>query len=153
MSATRSAPLSREALAAAPWAASLAASFAPRGGAPPPRSAAEVEAEVEAETASLLAQRAASAAAASTASSAIPTFHRPKSAVGALAVELRKAAHRIALQHKERGLLEDDELEALWSCVTGVVARRPPDTPPGGSRALRVMPPVSYTHLTLPTKA
>ena len=141
MSATRSAPLSREALAAAPWAASLAASFAPRGGAPPPRSAAEVEAEVEAETASLLAQRAASAAAASTASSAIPTFHRPKSAVGALAVELRKVAHRIALQHKERGLLEDDELEALWSCVTGVVARRPPDTPPGGSRALRVMPP------------
>ena len=78
---------------------------------------AELEAEVEAETRALLAARAASAAAASTAPS-IPTFFRPKSDVGFLAAELRNIAHRVALQYKERGLLEDDELEALWNAIT-----------------------------------
>ena len=145
MPATK-AKLSREALAAAPWAAHLVASFPPApGGDASSRLAlgtsrypAELEAEVEAETRALLAARAASAAAASTAPS-IPTFFRPKSDVGFLAEELRNTAHRVALQYKERGLLEDDELEALWNAITDVIARRPPDTP-SPSRALRVLP-------------
>ena len=124
--------LSREALALAPWAADLAGSFPPaRGGKPtgpgstPARPSPEaLEAEVEAETARLLAARAASAADASTAGRTIPTFFRPKSAAMPLAAELRDTAHRVALQYKERGLLEDDELEDLWHCVAGVVARR-----------------------------
>ena len=140
------AKLSREALAAAPWAAHLVASFPPPpGGDASSRRApgtsgspAELEAEVEAETRALLAARAASAAAASTAPS-IPTFFRPKSDVGFLAAELRNIAHRVALQYKERGLLEDDELEALWNAITDVIARRPPDTP-SPSSALRVLP-------------
>ena len=79
---------------------------------------------MEAETARLLAARAASAADASTAGRTIPTFFRPKSAATPLAAELRNTAHRVALQYKERGLLEDHELEDLWHCVAGVVARR-----------------------------
>ena len=67
---------------------------------------------------------AASAADASTAGRTIPTFFRPKSAATPLAAELRNTAHRVALQYKERGLLEDHELEDLWHCVAGVVARR-----------------------------
>lgn len=124
--------LSREALALAPWAANLAGSFPPaRGGktagpgsASARRSPEALEAEVEAETARLLAARAASAADASTAGRTIPTFFRPKSAATPLAAELRNTAHRVALQYKERGLLEDHELEDLWHCVAGVVARR-----------------------------
>lgn len=124
--------LSREALALAPWAATFLGSFPPaRGGktAGPGsesarRSPEALEAEVEAETARLLAARAASAADASTAGRTIPTFFRPKSAATPLAAELRNTAHRVALQYKERGLLEDDELEDLWHCVAGVVARR-----------------------------
>ncbi|ACO61260.1 predicted protein, partial [Micromonas commoda] len=49
----------------------------------------------------------------------IPTFFRPKKInVGFLASELRATAHRVALQYKERGLLEDDELEDLWGRIT-----------------------------------
>ena len=124
--------LSRGALALAPWAANLAGSFQPSRGEKPTgpgstsarKSPEALEAEVEAETARLLAARAASAADASTAGRTIPTFFRPKSAAIPLAAELRDIAHRVALQYKERGLLEDDELEDLWHCIAGVVARR-----------------------------
>jgi serine/threonine-protein phosphatase 2A regulatory subunit B'' len=95
-----------------------------------------LEALVEAETAKLLAARAASAAHASVAPT-IPAFFRAKSSSNPLALELRNIAHRVALQYKERGLLEDDELEDLWRCVAGVVARRRESSAPRGSRDAR----------------
>ena len=127
--------LSREALSIAPWASKLASAFPARPGATL-RNPDEIEDEVDRETARLLAARAASADAAttttttttrSTAAAKIPTFFRPKHDESFLALELRSAAHRVALQYKERGLLEDDELEDLWNVITSVVARRSGD--------------------------
>lgn len=111
----------------------------------------ELEEEVNRETADLLTARAASSASTATSSSStanlIPTFFRPKSQASFLAVELRSAAHRVALQHKERGLLEDDELEDLWNCITGVIQRRPPGSSPsggtGGDGLLAGLPPIA----------
>ena len=127
--------LSREALSIAPWASKLASAFPARPGATL-RNPDEIEDEVDRETARLLAARAASADAAttttttttrSTAAAKIPTFFRPKHDESFLALELRSAAHRVALQYTERGLLEDDELEDLWNVITSVVARRSGD--------------------------
>jgi len=147
--------LSSEALNAAPWAAHLVDAFLPadaptgrpstaRGGRSgvgaqpreaPRMSPRELEEEVQRETDALLAARAASSASASAAepasASLIPTFFRPKkNDVGFLASELRATAHRVALQYKERGLLEDDELEDLWGRITDVIARRPAEHAP-----------------------
>lgn len=172
--------LSREALAAAPWAAGLAASYplGPSEISSGPLSSSvsselesrsgqrqrqhqqqhqqnpqELEDAVDRETAALLAARAASAASASAsaAAAAIPTFFRSTSHASHLAVELRSAAHRVALQHKERGLLEDDELEALWKCITNVIQRRPPEpsislrggSGGGGGGLLAGLPPIA----------
>ena len=89
----------------------------------------ELEEQVQRETAALLAARAASSASAEgpapSTTARIPTFFTPKRDVGFLAAELRATAHRVALQYKERGLLEDDELEDLWGRITDVIARRP----------------------------
>jgi|TARA_B110000977_G_scaffold148077_1_gene187772 hypothetical protein len=130
---------SREALAVAPWADALAESFQPAFGggkkrpgsldapppsAPPTKSPEQLELEVELETAKLLAARRASSFASASLAPTIPKFFHPKATTPPLAVELRNTAHRVALQYKERGLLEDDELEDLWHCVAGVVARR-----------------------------
>lgn len=156
--------LSREALAAAPWAAHLAASFplkpihvgpgasskrkASDGRVNRVRSPEELEADVRRETSELLAARAASAsgASASTANAVIPAFFRPKSQTSFLAVELRSAAHRVALQYKERALLEDDELEDLWNCITRVIQRRPPEPSTSSSSSgglLAGLPPIA----------
>lgn len=147
--------LSSEALNAAPWAAHLVSAFsnapgsAPgssstaRGGRsgaraqprdPPRMTPHELEEQVQRETAALLAARAASSASAEgpapSTASRIPTFFTPKRDVGFLAAELRATAHRVALQYKERGLLEDDELEDLWGRITDVIARRPAEHQP-----------------------
>ena len=164
--------LSREALEAAPWAAHLAASFPSEAaktgmgagklqtatatatgdsGRARPLTWAEIEEEVSRETATLLAARAASSSAAvastSSSSSTIPTFFRPKNAASYLSVELRSAAHRVALQYKERGLLEDEELEDLWNCITSVIGRRVPEpSTAGGGRSgglLGGLPPIA----------
>lgn len=126
--------LSREALAVAPWANALATYFpkdasretrpgSARGPSSAPMTPEALEAEVEAETSRLLLARASSSVRASVAPT-IPTFFHPNHTASPLAVELRNTAHRVALQYKERGLLEDDELEDLWHCIAGVVARR-----------------------------
>ena len=144
--------LSHEALAAAPWAAHLAASFPSETGKngmgsgklqtatatgdsarARPLTWAEIEEDVSRETAALLAERAASssAAVASSSTSTIPTFFRPKNAASYLSVELRSAAHRVALQYKERGLLEvgPDAPSSAQHTVNCASSLRPPPWP------------------------
>jgi hypothetical protein len=42
---------------------------------------------------------------------------------------------QLAPLHKERSLLEDDELEDLWNCITSVIQRRPPEPDASASSA------------------